>query len=53
MSELVQLTRGGPMWYADSLGVRRVYDRTLEFHAAEVFRFDAGTGPERVASCGD
>lgn len=24
--------RGGPMWYADSLGVRRVYDRILEFH---------------------
>lgn len=24
--------RSGLMWYADSLGVRRVYDRILEFH---------------------
>jgi 3-hydroxyacyl-CoA dehydrogenase len=24
--------RGGPMWYADSLGVRRVYDRIVEFY---------------------
>ncbi|HYL11939.1 MAG TPA: 3-hydroxyacyl-CoA dehydrogenase NAD-binding domain-containing protein [Terriglobales bacterium] len=23
--------RGGPMWYADTLGLRRVYDRILEF----------------------
>jgi 3-hydroxyacyl-CoA dehydrogenase len=24
--------RGGPMWYADTLGLKRVYDRVLEFH---------------------
>jgi 3-hydroxyacyl-CoA dehydrogenase len=24
--------RGGPMWYADTVGVRRVYDRVCEFH---------------------
>jgi 3-hydroxyacyl-CoA dehydrogenase len=24
--------RGGPMWYADSLGVKRVYDRIVEFY---------------------
>jgi 3-hydroxyacyl-CoA dehydrogenase len=24
--------RGGPMWYADTLGLRRVYDRVSEFH---------------------
>ena len=23
--------RGGPMWYADSVGLRRVYDRICEF----------------------
>jgi 3-hydroxyacyl-CoA dehydrogenase len=23
---------GGPMWYADTLGLKRVYDRILEFH---------------------
>ncbi|HSB12723.1 MAG TPA: 3-hydroxyacyl-CoA dehydrogenase NAD-binding domain-containing protein [Blastocatellia bacterium] len=25
--------RGGPMWYADTVGVKRVYDRVCEFHA--------------------
>lgn len=24
--------RGGPMWYADSVGLRNVYDRICEFH---------------------
>jgi len=24
--------RGGPMWYADTVGLRKVYDRVLEFH---------------------
>jgi 3-hydroxyacyl-CoA dehydrogenase len=24
--------RGGPMWYADTVGLKRVYDRILEFH---------------------
>lgn len=24
--------RGGPMWYADSVGLKKVYDRVLEFH---------------------
>jgi len=24
--------RGGPMWYADSVGLKRVYDRICEFH---------------------
>jgi 3-hydroxyacyl-CoA dehydrogenase len=24
--------RGGPMWYADTVGLRRVYDRVCEFH---------------------
>ncbi|HZN11901.1 MAG TPA: 3-hydroxyacyl-CoA dehydrogenase NAD-binding domain-containing protein [Blastocatellia bacterium] len=26
--------RGGPMWYADTVGLQRVYDRVREFHAA-------------------
>ncbi len=26
--------RGGPMWYADTVGVKNVYDRVCEFHAA-------------------
>jgi 3-hydroxyacyl-CoA dehydrogenase len=25
--------RGGPMWYADTVGLKKVYDRILEFHA--------------------
>jgi 3-hydroxyacyl-CoA dehydrogenase len=25
--------RGGPMWYADTVGVKTVYDRVCEFHA--------------------
>jgi 3-hydroxyacyl-CoA dehydrogenase len=25
--------RGGPMWYADTIGVKKVYDRVCEFHA--------------------
>jgi 3-hydroxyacyl-CoA dehydrogenase len=25
--------RGGPMWYADTVGLKRVYDRVVEFHA--------------------
>jgi 3-hydroxyacyl-CoA dehydrogenase len=24
--------RGGPMWYADTLGLKKVYDRVCEFH---------------------
>ena len=24
--------RGGPMWYADTVGLQRVYDRICEFH---------------------
>jgi len=24
--------RGGPMWYADTVGLRKVYDRVAEFH---------------------
>jgi 3-hydroxyacyl-CoA dehydrogenase len=24
--------RGGPMWYADTIGLKKVYDRVLEFH---------------------
>ncbi|MEK7830059.1 MAG: 3-hydroxyacyl-CoA dehydrogenase NAD-binding domain-containing protein, partial [Acidobacteriota bacterium] len=26
--------RGGPMWYADTVGLKKVYDRVCEFHAA-------------------
>jgi 3-hydroxyacyl-CoA dehydrogenase len=25
--------RGGPMWYADTVGLKKVYDRIAEFHA--------------------
>jgi len=24
--------RGGPMWYADTVGLKKVYDRVCEFH---------------------
>lgn len=26
--------RGGPMWYADTVGLKKVYDRVCEFHEA-------------------
>ena len=26
--------RGGPMWYADTIGLKKVYDRVSEFHRA-------------------
>ncbi len=26
--------RGGPMWYADTIGLQKVYDRVCEFHTA-------------------
>ena len=25
--------RGGPMWYANTVGLKKVYDRVCEFHA--------------------
>jgi 3-hydroxyacyl-CoA dehydrogenase len=25
--------RGGPLWYADTVGLKKVYDRVVEFHA--------------------
>ena len=25
--------RGGPMWYADTVGLKKVYDRVVEFHS--------------------
>ena len=25
--------RGGPMWYADTVGLKKVYDRIIEFRA--------------------
>jgi 3-hydroxyacyl-CoA dehydrogenase len=27
--------RGGPMWYADTVGLKHVYDRVCEFHAQQ------------------
>jgi 3-hydroxyacyl-CoA dehydrogenase len=24
--------RGGPMWYADTVGLKKIYDKILEFH---------------------
>ena len=24
--------RGGPMWYADTVGLQKIYERILEFH---------------------
>jgi len=50
--------RGGPMWYADTVGLKRVYDRICEFQRqhgetwqpAPLLKTTCGTGPRLLLS---
>jgi 3-hydroxyacyl-CoA dehydrogenase len=41
--------RGGPMWYADTVGVRRVYDKVEEFHKKHGFLWEPAPLLKRLA----
>jgi 3-hydroxyacyl-CoA dehydrogenase len=44
--------RGGPMWYADSVGLKRVYDRVSEFHRQHGENWQPAPLLERLAAQG-
>ena len=40
--------RGGPMWYADTVGLKKVYDRILEFQAQPRRALGARPAAEKI-----
>jgi 3-hydroxyacyl-CoA dehydrogenase len=44
--------RGGPMWYADTVGLKNVYDRVLEFHAQHGYWWEPAPLLKRLAEEG-
>jgi 3-hydroxyacyl-CoA dehydrogenase len=44
--------RGGPMWYADAVGLKKVYDRIREFHAQHGFWWEPAPLLKRLAEEG-
>jgi 3-hydroxyacyl-CoA dehydrogenase len=44
--------RGGPMWYADTVGLNRVYDRISEFHQQHGELWEPATLLKRLAQDG-
>lgn len=44
--------RGGPMWYADALGLKRVYERVSEFHRQFGQRWEPAPLLKRLAESG-
>ncbi len=44
--------RGGPMWYADSAGLKKVYDRVSEFHRRYGERWEPAPLLKRLAESG-
>ncbi|MBL8205905.1 MAG: enoyl-CoA hydratase/isomerase family protein [Blastocatellia bacterium] len=44
--------RGGPMWYADTVGVKNVYDRVCEFHAEHGAWWEPAPLLKRLAETG-
>ena len=44
--------RGGPMWYADTVGLKKVYDRVCEFHAQHGELWEPAPLLERLAKEG-
>ena len=44
--------RGGPMWYADTVGLQKVYDRIREFHAQHGFWWEPAPLLKRLADEG-
>jgi 3-hydroxyacyl-CoA dehydrogenase len=41
--------RGGPMWYADTVGLQKVYERICEFHAQHGFWWEPAPLLKRLA----
>ena len=44
--------RGGPMWYADTVGLKNVYDRACEFHATHGAWWEPASLLKRLAETG-
>ena len=44
--------RGGPMWYADTVGVKKVYDRVCEFHKQHGMLWEPAPLLEKLAESG-
>jgi 3-hydroxyacyl-CoA dehydrogenase len=44
--------RGGPMWYADTVGLKKVYDRVCEFHAEHGAWWEPAPLLKRLAEAG-
>jgi 3-hydroxyacyl-CoA dehydrogenase len=44
--------RGGPMWYADAIGLKKVYDRVCEFHRQHGENWQPAPLLERLAAQG-
>jgi 3-hydroxyacyl-CoA dehydrogenase len=44
--------RGGPMWYADTVGVKKVYDRVCEFHQQHGKQWEPAPLLQRLAEAG-
>jgi len=44
--------RGGPMWYADTVGLKKVYDRIREFHAEHGYWWEPAPLLKRLAEEG-
>jgi 3-hydroxyacyl-CoA dehydrogenase len=45
--------RGGPMWHADTIGVKKVYDRVCEFHAQRGDWWEPAPLLKRLAETGE
>jgi 3-hydroxyacyl-CoA dehydrogenase len=45
--------RGGPMWYADTVGVKKVYDRVCEFHQRHGDWWEPAPLLKRLAETGE
>jgi 3-hydroxyacyl-CoA dehydrogenase len=44
--------RGGPMWYADTVGLKRIYDRISEFHQQHGELWEPAPLLKRLVECG-
>ncbi len=44
--------RGGPMWYADTVGLKKVYERILEFHQQHGFWWEPAPLLKKLAEQG-
>jgi 3-hydroxyacyl-CoA dehydrogenase len=44
--------RGGPMWYADTVGLKKVYDRVSEFHEQHGLLWEPAPLLKRLAEAG-